>query len=122
LLLDGWSIWQVLLDVVGGLLSFLQNGLTAVDTGDTAPFKDIPKLALAIISLIFDAIFMTQHYILYRNNPNRHQIDYDEITNDDLWADRRGNHDDDAYTDTEEKSEKIGFYYSVPPGDAKPKQ
>lgn len=30
---EGWSIWQVLLDVVGGLLSFLQNGLIAIDKG-----------------------------------------------------------------------------------------
>ncbi len=33
--------------------------------GDASPFKDYPKLALALISLVFDAIFIIQHYCLY---------------------------------------------------------
>ncbi|ELR24573.1 cystinosis, nephropathic, putative [Acanthamoeba castellanii str. Neff] len=94
---EGWSIWQVLLDVVGGLLSFLQNGLTAIDQGDASPFKDYPKLALALISLVFDAIFIIQHYFLYGHRASSSTPSlYDEV-GDSEW----------------EGKERVDFYYSI---------
>jgi len=65
---EGWSIVGVLLDVSGGLLSFLQMGLIAIDDGDTSQFTNFSKMTLAILSLLYDAIFVFQHYILYPHN------------------------------------------------------
>lgn len=62
----GWSIGNVLLDFSGGVLSFLQMFLTAFDTSDWEIFYGNPtKLGLAVISILFDILFMIQHYILY---------------------------------------------------------
>lgn len=56
----------MLLDFSGGVLSFLQMFLTAFDTSDWEIFYGNPtKLGLAVISILFDILFMIQHYILY---------------------------------------------------------
>jgi LCT (Lysosomal Cystine Transporter) family transporter len=70
----GWSIGQILLDLTGGLLSFAQMFLDAINTNDWSSFKggNIPKLGLSCLTIIFDLIFIIQHYILYRNNNKIH--------------------------------------------------
>lgn len=63
----GWSIMNILLDFIGGSLSFAQQGLDAYNAGTMSPITgNIPKLLLAIESMIFDIIFIIQHYVLYR--------------------------------------------------------
>jgi len=63
----GWSIGNVLLDFSGGVLSFLQMFIVAFDSGDWTDFSGNPtKLGLAIISVLFDLLFIFQHYVLYR--------------------------------------------------------
>ena len=62
----GWAINGVLLDIVGGTLAFIQQGLDAYNNNDIGYITDnVPKLALSIISIVFDAIFVLQHYVLY---------------------------------------------------------
>ncbi|PBP27965.1 lysosomal cystine transporter [Diplocarpon rosae] len=62
----GWSIAQILLDFVGGILSILQLGIDSYLQGDWAGITGNPvKLALGNISMFFDIIFMIQHYIIY---------------------------------------------------------
>ena len=51
---------QVLLDLVGGVASLAQ--LALIDRG-----VNPPKLALALIALGFDSLFIAQHYVLYRD-------------------------------------------------------
>jgi len=69
---DGWSIGNILLDMTGGILSFLQIYLDATNTGNTNIFEGGgAKLGLSIISLAFDYIFIIQHYCLYRNPPKK---------------------------------------------------
>jgi hypothetical protein len=70
----GWSIGQILLDLTGGLLSFAQMFLDAINTNDWSSFKggNMPKLGLSCLTIIFDLIFIIQHYILYRNNNTIH--------------------------------------------------
>lgn len=63
----GWSIANVLLDFAGGLFSFLQMALEAIN-GQAVEINGV-KLALAILSMVYDAIFIFQHYYLY--NPNK---------------------------------------------------
>ncbi|TVY55102.1 Cystinosin [Lachnellula suecica] len=63
----GWSIAQILLDFVGGVLSILQLGIDSYLQRDWSGITGNPvKLALGNISIFFDLIFMIQHYCLYR--------------------------------------------------------
>ncbi|CAD8063830.1 unnamed protein product [Paramecium sonneborni] len=66
----GWSIFNILLDFMGGFLSFLQMLLDSIN-GKSANLVDvnIVKFILSWIAMGFDAIFMFQHYILY--NPKK---------------------------------------------------
>ena len=67
----GWSIGNVLLDLTGGILSFLQIWINAaaldqpVFTGDAF---NMVKFMLSILSIFFDTIFLIQHYCLYRHS------------------------------------------------------
>ncbi|KAF9336436.1 hypothetical protein BG006_008717 [Podila minutissima] len=64
----GWSIHNILLDFTGGALSTAQLILDAYISGDWSGISgDIVKFGLGFLSIAFDLIFMTQHYILYRN-------------------------------------------------------
>jgi cystinosin len=68
----GWNIHNILLDFTGGTFSFGQN---LVDTirdsyvitpdGQSASLN-IAKFALSIVSILFDIIFVIQHYCLYK--------------------------------------------------------
>lgn len=63
----GWSIWNVLLDFLGGALSILQMFLLAYNNDDwDSIFGDPTKFGLGVFSIMFDLIFMLQHYVLYR--------------------------------------------------------
>jgi len=72
----GWSIGNVLLDFSGGVLSFLQMFLTAFDSNDWEIFYGNPtKLGLAVISILFDILFMIQHYLLYPKNKHYENLE-----------------------------------------------
>ena len=58
----GWSIFNIVLDLVGGIFSFA-SGSIEVDNG-----LNITKLILSITTIFFDTIFIIQHYCLYRKN------------------------------------------------------
>ncbi|KAL4472093.1 hypothetical protein ABPG72_001091 [Tetrahymena utriculariae] len=61
---EGWSIFNVLCDFTGGVLSFVQALIDHV-------FRDIsivfPKIALGLFTIIFDLIFILQHYVIYKD-------------------------------------------------------
>ena len=62
----GWSIWNVLLDFSGGILSVLQLVLDCVDLNDfTGITGNLAKFGLGFVSILFDVIFILQHYVLY---------------------------------------------------------
>jgi cystinosin len=63
----GWSIGQILFDFVGGILSIAQLGIDSYLQQNWSGMTGNPvKLALGNISIVFDIIFIFQHYILYR--------------------------------------------------------
>ena len=65
---QGWSIWNILLDFTGGILSVLQLVLDCSDMGDwTGITGNVAKFGLGNVSIFFDLIFMFQHYVLYRD-------------------------------------------------------
>lgn len=67
----GWSLENVLLDFGGGFFSFMQMFMTSIPYGksiiDSSDGFNIVKFLLSVLSIIFDLIFMFQHYVLYRD-------------------------------------------------------
>ena len=59
----GWSIFNILMDLTGGLFSFGQMGLEAVFGLDVK--INIVKLVLGIMVVFYDILFIIQHYCLY---------------------------------------------------------
>lgn len=73
----GWSIGNVLLDFTGGSLSLLQMFLLSYNSDDWGSiFGDPTKFGLGFFSILFDILFIIQHYVLYRNKDP-----YEEIAN-----------------------------------------
>lgn len=67
---EGWSIGNVLLDFTGGTLSILQMLLESYNNEEwRLIFGDPTKFGLGLLSVVFDIVFMTQHYCLYRQPP-----------------------------------------------------
>ena len=70
----GWNIHNILLDFTGGAFSFGQNIVDSfrdefsVTSEGQPKALNIAKYALSFISIFFDIIFITQHYILYKNS------------------------------------------------------
>lgn len=65
----GWSIWQILLDFAGGILSIAQQGIDSYLQGDWSGIAGNPvKFGLGNVSMLYDICFMTQHFVLYRGN------------------------------------------------------
>ena len=67
----GWSIWLVLLDLVGGIFSTSQMIIDGFNFNDWSSIIGNPtKFVISIITYIFDSIFILQHYVFYKNNYN----------------------------------------------------
>lgn len=72
---EGWNIHNILLDFTGGSFSFAQNildtirGQKVIDDDPTQSHSlNVAKYALSFISIVFDIIFMVQHFCLYSEN------------------------------------------------------
>lgn len=65
----GWNIWNVLLDFTGGTLSVTQQ---MIDCGTTGRWNGIAgnpiKFCLGSMSIIYDIVFMLQHFVFYKEN------------------------------------------------------
>ncbi|KJH47856.1 Lysosomal Cystine Transporter [Dictyocaulus viviparus] len=71
----GWSIGNVLLDFMGGCLDILQMCLQCWNVDDWSAFYGNPvKFGLGLVSTLFDILFITQHYILYRDKDRSSNI------------------------------------------------
>ena len=69
---QGWSILQILLDFTGGVLSITQQGIDSYLQRDWSGITGNPvKFLLGNVSMIYDVVFITQHYVLYRHNEGR---------------------------------------------------
>ncbi|KAL8840351.1 MAG: hypothetical protein Q9170_001366 [Blastenia crenularia] len=63
----GWSIEQIMLDLIGGVLSVVQLVIDSLVQGDWSGVTGNPvKLGLGYVSVIFDVIFILQRYVFYR--------------------------------------------------------
>jgi cystinosin len=62
----GFSVWQILLDFSGGALSDAQLILDCMDLNDWSGLTgNLAKFFLGFVSIVFDSMFMLQHYVLY---------------------------------------------------------
>ena len=62
----GWSIWQILLDFAGGILSISQQGIDSWLQRDWSGITGNPvKFLLGNASMAYDIVFIVQHYVLY---------------------------------------------------------
>ncbi|KAK2815970.1 hypothetical protein Q5P01_026437 [Channa striata] len=67
---EGWSIGNVLLDFTGGVLSILQMILQSYNNDEwKLIFGDPTKFGLGLFSVVFDILFLAQHYCLYTHSP-----------------------------------------------------
>lgn len=65
---EGWSIWQILLDFNGGVLSLAQLIIDAsLQDGWSGITGNPLKFGLGIVSIFFDVIFILQHYVFFRD-------------------------------------------------------
>jgi len=64
----GWNIWNVLFDFSGGTLSMVQLITDSVDLNNVKEglLGNWAKLLLGVITLIFDMIYLLQHFVFYR--------------------------------------------------------
>ena len=66
----GWPVDNILLDFTGGALSTLQLILDCADQHDWSGISgDVVKFGLGVTSMVFDVLFLVQHYVLYRPVP-----------------------------------------------------
>lgn len=63
----GWSVHNITLDFTGGILSIAQLFLDSALAGDIwgGTFGNPLKLGLGAVSLVFDCIFLCQHYVWF---------------------------------------------------------
>jgi cystinosin len=65
----GWSIYNILFDLSGGILSLGQLILDSSLNGDWSGVTGNPvKFWLGLTTLGYDGLFCVQHYILYKDN------------------------------------------------------
>jgi cystinosin len=70
---EGWSIGNILLDFTGGVLSLVQMFLLSINYDDWGSIFGSPtKFGLGFFSVLFDVLFIIQHYILYRPGKASH--------------------------------------------------
>ena len=97
----GWNINQVLLDFSGGFFSVFQLCTEAYAKDDLSAITGDPvKFGLGLVSVVFDIMFMIQHYSLYKENNALLQEDaskaYTMVSADQLDASqRRGENSDE---------------------------
>uniref|UniRef100_A0A8C9S5J7 Cystinosin, lysosomal cystine transporter n=1 Tax=Scleropages formosus TaxID=113540 RepID=A0A8C9S5J7_SCLFO len=71
---EGWSIGNVLLDFTGGSFSLLQMFLESYNNDEwRLIFGDPTKFGLGVFSILFDVLFIVQHYCLYRKQAPPYQ-------------------------------------------------
>ncbi|GAB9466718.1 hypothetical protein Gpo141_00004084 [Globisporangium polare] len=71
----GWAIWNVYLDIAGGVFSLAQQVLDSAATNDWSAITGDPvKFSLAIVTMAMDAILMLQHYVLYPESGHKSAI------------------------------------------------
>jgi cystinosin len=72
----GWSIFNILLDLVGGICLILQVVLELL-LGEISLGHglNVAKTILAVLTIVYDSIFIIQHYVLFRGQKGYSQLE-----------------------------------------------
>eukprot|EP00899_Mesostigma_viride_P014273 jgi/Mesvir1/22847/Mv20103-RA.2 len=89
---DGWSVGNIQLDLTGALASFAQMATQAADQSSLSVFQgDVGKIGLSLETLVFDLLFVWQHYVLFSGNePPQRYSKLDTLDAFDLDGDDNG--------------------------------
>lgn len=72
----GWDIRQILLDLTGGVLSLAQLVLDSSFEADWSGVTGNPiKFLLGNVTVVFDVLFVYQHYVLYKSRTEPEEDD-----------------------------------------------
>ncbi|PWA82405.1 PQ-loop repeat family protein / transmembrane family protein [Artemisia annua] len=62
----GFSIGNILLDLLGGVANYGQMAVQSIDQDLWVNFYgNIGKTSLSLLSIFFDILFILQHYVIY---------------------------------------------------------
>ena len=76
----GWNVWNVILDLTGGILSLIQLVGDCWAMDDWSGIVGNPaKMLLSLVTITFDGIFLVQHYILYPENEENASSTYSPL-------------------------------------------
>ncbi|KAJ9161196.1 Lysosomal cystine transporter [Coniochaeta hoffmannii] len=85
----GWSIEGMMLDFTGGVLSLVQLAIDSYLQGDWSGITGNPvKFGLGNVSMIYDLIFFTQHWVLYRGAEGK-EAETDSLLAEEAEEERR---------------------------------
>ncbi|KAF9606100.1 hypothetical protein IFM89_023123 [Coptis chinensis] len=78
----GWSIGNILLNLFGGVATYVQMAMQSIDQGSWVNYYgNIGKTLLSLVSIFFDLLFIVQHYFLYPSKKEKSSLeDCEEIT------------------------------------------
>lgn len=82
----GWSMENVILDFTGGSFSLIQNIIDSINeksiiSDDNNYALNFVKYAVSIIAMIFDIVFVIQHFIIYKDS-NKEYYKLNNIVNE----------------------------------------
>jgi len=102
--IDGFSMNQIILDLIGGTLSLLQLGIDSALEGSWDGVKgNLVKLGLGVGALIFDVLFIMQRYVWYKD-ASTDENDKDGV--DDGESDEEEEENNQAESDEERRRGK----------------
>ncbi|UYV64742.1 CTNS [Cordylochernes scorpioides] len=85
---QGWSIGNILLDLTGGTLSILQMFVISINFNDWYYiFGNFAKLGLGLVSILFDFVFIYQHYFLYWGRSAQEDMEEEARKYDEMYDD-----------------------------------
>ena len=71
----GWSIATVFSDLIGGIFSILQMVVSSYNENDWSSFIGNPiKFGAGLLSILFDIVFILQHYVFYRQKAHSKMV------------------------------------------------
>jgi len=81
----GFSIGNILLDLLGGVASYGQMAVQSIDQNSWVNFYgNIGKTLLSLVSIFFDLLFILQHYVLYPAKKTSTSPDSDTVSEEAL--------------------------------------
>ncbi|KAL3636656.1 hypothetical protein CASFOL_018955 [Castilleja foliolosa] len=81
----GFSIGNILLDLLGGVTNYCQMVVQSVDQHSWVNFYgNIGKIMISLVSIFFDILFIIQHYVLYCSKKNANPSDPNAVSKEPL--------------------------------------